>query len=75
MDDPVKVDYVNLDQIPKPKKKSNSYYRELLKNLKRNQALIIKFDNLSALRKGQARIHYASISEFGVGHISTGIAQ
>lgn len=71
MDDPIQVDYVRLDQIPKPKKESNNYYRQLVRNLNKNQALKLTFDNVSALRKGQARMHYASISEFGTGHLCT----
>ncbi|MFC1923560.1 hypothetical protein ACFLY4_09775 [Chloroflexota bacterium] len=71
MENPITVNVIEQNQVPSSKKKPNSYYRKLLRELDKNKALILEFDNELARRKGQSRIHYASVSEFGVGKVKT----
>ena len=67
----IKSEIINKDQIPNPKKMCNRFYRDLLRDINGDKALVLEYDNEDSLNKGQARIHYASISEFGTGKIRT----
>ena len=67
----IKTEIIGKDQIPQPRKMSNRYYRHLLRDLQGDNALVLEYDNEVSLNKGQARIHYASVSEYGTGKIRT----